>query len=110
MSEGGKRLIRIEIQPRAQMDITATLAFTEERWGRRQRAAYRALINGALKDLRRFPDMGKPRDEIFDGCRTLVVGSHLILYHVPDQRVVVVRVLHTSQDPKELIALRHSFA
>jgi plasmid stabilization system protein ParE len=45
----------------ARQDLSDILDYTEEQWGRRQRATYRAMIQEVIGDLARFPLHGDHR-------------------------------------------------
>lgn len=53
--------------------------------------------------LGKWPGTGRPRPELHPGARGLVVVNHLILYEVPADRVVILRVIHAARDLAEVI-------
>jgi toxin ParE1/3/4 len=94
---------RLVLSPSARNDLSDLLLYTERRWGKRQRAAYQALIDRALRELARFPDLGRARDEIAAGLRGHPAGNHIILYRVSDEELTVARILHARQDAEGAI-------
>jgi len=42
--------------------------------------------------------LGRPRDDIFPGIRTLPRGSYLIIFRQQDYGVLIIRVVHASRD------------
>jgi toxin ParE1/3/4 len=78
--------------------VREILRYTARQWGPRQRARYPAQLHHAMRPLLDFPERGWPRDEYFPGCRGLPVEQHVVFYRLTDDEVVVVRVLHGSQD------------
>jgi toxin ParE1/3/4 len=44
------------------------------------------------------PERGRPRDELYDGCRSLNVGQHVVFYYLTDDEIIIDRVLHGSRD------------
>jgi toxin ParE1/3/4 len=42
--------------------------------------------------------VGRPRDELTPGLRSVLVHPHVIFYRVADERVEIVRVLHQRRD------------
>lgn len=48
--------------------------------------------------LGEWPEMGRARNELRVGIRSLVVGSHVLFYRVTENRLEVVRVLHGRRD------------
>jgi plasmid stabilization system protein ParE len=49
--------------------------------------------------LRDTPDRGTPRDDVYPGCRGLVIEQHVVFYRDTEDEIVVGRVLHQSQQP-----------
>jgi len=66
----------------------------------RHRDVYRNALTSQIARLGEFPFLGPARDDVFDGCRCLPVGHHIAYYHVTDDTVVVLRLLHERQDPR----------
>jgi plasmid stabilization system protein ParE len=42
--------------------------------------------------------MGRPRDELVSGLRSVLVPPHVIFYRAFDERVEVARILHQRRD------------
>jgi toxin ParE1/3/4 len=96
MSARKRRLI---LQPDAQADIDEILLYTRKRWSAEQRRRYRAQRNKGMRSLLDYPERGLPRDDLYRGCRSLPVEQHVVFYSLDDDKIVVDRVLHTSQEP-----------
>lgn len=94
---------RLIIQPEAQADIRAILLYTRERWSAEQRRRYHAHINLGLTSLLDYPERGRPRDEFYVGCRSLLVEQHVIFYYLTDDEIVIDRVLHRSQEASDKV-------
>lgn len=97
MSARNRRLI---LSPRAERDVAALQAFSEQRWGSDQRLRYEAQIDQALGDLTRFPDLGRPRANFTPELRGLRVGEHVIYYKHDNEAITVFRILHRRMDPE----------
>ncbi len=93
-----KRL-RLTIEERARLDIEDALFYTQQRWGKEQRRRYRTRITRATRSLLDYPERGNPHDELFPGCRSLLVEQHVIYYRIDGDEIIVGRVLHGSQNP-----------
>lgn len=53
-------------------------------------------------ELVAFPNLGKARDEIHSGLRSLLARNHLIFYRLQDAEIQVLRILHGSMNlPKQ---------
>ena len=83
----------------AQDDFEEILLYTVGTWGEEQRRVYKAAIDRALRRLRQFSHLGRPRDDLFAGCRGLQVEHHVIFYRVDDAVIRVARILHERMDP-----------
>lgn len=57
-----------------------------------------SAIERRCKMLSRLPGLGRRRDELAAGLRSLAVGSHVVFYRVTDDGIEVIRVLHGAQD------------
>ena len=57
-----------------------------------------AKIDSQSELLRTSPFMGRARDELGPGLRSIVVGDYLLFYRVTDTEVIVVRFLHGRRD------------
>ena len=88
------RRYRLVILPEARRDISDILLLTRKRWGSEQRTAYKREIDQALSRLKAYPFVGQSRDDYFVGCRTMLVGQHVVYHQVMDGTVEVLRVLH----------------
>ncbi|MEO2088711.1 MAG: type II toxin-antitoxin system RelE/ParE family toxin [Gemmataceae bacterium] len=57
-----------------------------------------AMIEEKCRLLATNPFMGRARDELRPGHRSVVVGDYLLFYRVTDFEVIVVRFLHGRRD------------
>jgi len=86
-------------RPLADADLRKIWRDTYKDWGQAQADKYLREIGVALQNLKDNPRMGRERDEIREGYRSLVVRQHLIFYVIQDQKISVRRVLHGRMDP-----------
>ena len=59
-------------------------------------------ITDRLTQLTQFPNMGRRRDEIFPGIRSLLYEKYLIFYTVTDEIVEINRVANGHQDLNQI--------
>ena len=60
-------------------------------------------IRDAAASLRQFPRRGATVSEFErDDIRHILVGNYRIIYHVSDERVVILAVIHGARDLKSL--------
>jgi toxin ParE1/3/4 len=92
--------LELALSSLAEQDLIGIARYTLDTWGERQLEKYRSLLNQAFLDLARDPKRSrtKPRPELFSGCRSYHVGSHIILYRVNEDRIEIARVLHESME------------
>ena len=94
-----RRRRRLALSDDAAFDIEDVLLHTQERWGAEQRRRYRVRLFQAMRSLLDHPELGRLRDELFPGCRGLVVEQHVVYYRVDDDAIAIGRILHSSRDP-----------
>jgi toxin ParE1/3/4 len=92
------RKLQLILAPDARTDFADILLYTRRQWGQRQRAAYKTVIDRALRELTGFPNLGRARDEISPGLRRFSAGSQVIYYRVSDKALIVTRIVHSRRD------------
>jgi toxin ParE1/3/4 len=55
-------------------------------------------VNRAAARLADFPLMGRTRDELIPGLRSVLVHPHVIFYRVSEASIEIARVLHQRRD------------
>ena len=61
-------------------------------------------INRVSTRVGHYPLMGRPRDELAPGLRSMLVHPHVILYRVSEDAVEIARVLHQRRDLAAIFA------
>lgn len=89
---------RVDTARDADADLQQILDYTRERWGDAQRFRYSQAINRALRQLREFPFAGRDRSDLGPGIRSYPVAEHVIIYLVRGDHILIVRILHGSED------------
>jgi toxin ParE1/3/4 len=92
--------MRIVLSDKADSDLLRIYRYLSER---SPSAAYTFIerIDANLKNLSRFPFIGRERSRLAAGLRGLVVGVHLIFYFVEADRITIVRVIDGRMDVVE---------
>jgi toxin ParE1/3/4 len=88
----------LRIAEAAKADLRDIKQYTEQTWGAAQARRYVDEFRARFTLLRQRPRLGRPREELATGLRSLPSGAHVIFYKDLDDRIVVVRVLHASMD------------
>ncbi len=59
-------------------------------------------INDKAHSLLVHPGMGRAREELASGIRSIVVRSYLIFYRISGGNIEIVRVLHAARDTESI--------
>lgn len=89
---------KVRFSTRAEADLRDILQYTWQTWGMDQHDAYATAIANALDELVRYPALGRPRDDLRPGTRSLRVKQHTILYLPEKDLVMVLRIVHVRRD------------
>jgi toxin ParE1/3/4 len=94
----------IRLTSGADRDVAQIALHTESIWSQEQSFNYAAAITQTFAMLRDHPQLGRQREDIFPGCRSVQVEHHIVYYHQPHEDVIsIVRVLHRRQDATTLV-------
>ncbi len=85
---------QLVVSPNARQDLSDVHLYSEQQWGKPQRAKYSDILNEAMRELVRFPSIGRIRTEIASNLRSRRVKEHVIYYEADDHAVTVLRILH----------------
>jgi len=91
-------VLRIVNSTLADADLLEIWLYTAEEWNLSQADKYLDQLASTLKNLVDHPEMGKERDELRKGYRSLLVNHHIVFYRVIDDEIQIMRVLHESVD------------
>lgn len=94
------RLCRIT--PRASQDIEAIADYLAAQSGMAMAETFLADVDAMLGRIAQFPQIGRKRDELYPGLRSLPYRQYLVFYRLLDDAVEVFRVVNGYQD---LVAL-----
>src|SRR5215211_4370543 len=84
------RKLAVRLSREADRDVLDILLYTRRTWGTEQQATYETVMIRALEMLSQHLEAGRPRDDIFPGCRSVQVEQHVIYYHQPEAKEIVV--------------------
>jgi len=94
----------VRLAAEARDDLRDLLQHSLETWGRTEHDAYRAAIQQRFASLAEYPELGRPRDDLFSGCRGLSIRQHVAYDLLEEAHVVVVRILHGRREPVGAVA------
>jgi toxin ParE1/3/4 len=89
--------MRFRLSHQALSDLQEIRAFTVEHWGRAQWNTYFAGLSDSFERIALNQNLGRSRDLIRQGMRSLPYQRHLIFFQTaagPDGRVAILRILH----------------
>lgn len=87
-----------ELSQEADLDLEDIFDYTAIEFGIDQAVQYLMGFEELFKLLSINPRMGKERNEIRIGLRSIVKESHIVFYRITSHSIRIVRVLHTSRD------------
>ena len=82
----------------ADRDIEEIFDYTEKEFGFNKAVAYVEAFEPLFENLLSNPSLGRKRDEIKIGLRSILKAEHVIFYRVLEDHIRIVRVLHGSRD------------
>lgn len=82
----------------AEVDLRLIFLEGMDRFGPRQAERYREAFKREFDLLAQFPDMARRRDVWPESIRAFPHGSHVILYELEDEGIVILRVRHGRED------------
>ena len=92
-------MLEIVKRPRAKEDLKGIWRYSFNEWGEAQADKYLAEIEARVAQLKHNPKLGKPRDNLRRGYRSLRVNQHIVYYVLTPSAIRIVRVLHARMDP-----------
>jgi toxin ParE1/3/4 len=94
-------VISVRLSRRALKDIEEIKGYTMERWGRAAWLRYFAGMTAAIERVAEDPSVGRPRDALLNGMRSVVYERHLIFF-MPAQesgrRTAILRIAHQARN------------
>ena len=84
--------------PQAEADLIDIFLESAQRFGANQAEIYAAKLSACFELLETMPSMARERLEISPPVRVHFHGSHVIVYAVEGDDIVLLRVLHERRD------------
>jgi toxin ParE1/3/4 len=92
------------ITPRASQDIEAIADYLATHSSLASAESFLRGIDATLKRVAQFPQIGRKRDELYPGLRSLPYQQYLIFYRLLDDAIEVFRIVSGYQDVTALFA------
>ncbi|QFY88484.1 type II toxin-antitoxin system RelE/ParE family toxin [Magnetovirga frankeli] len=87
-----------QLRELARADLAAIWRYTAKHWGQRQADCYLRDLHHACVELADNPYLGRTRDEVKCGYRSLPQGRHVIFYLITASGVEIIGFPHQSED------------
>lgn len=97
------RRLPVNFSPEAWDDLEDIALYSELTWGAEQKDQYLAALDRALLRLGDFPQLGRARDDLHPGYRSLPIEQHIAIYTVLPTEVYVLRILHGRMDARHAV-------
>jgi len=95
---------RINLSPEANNDLISIWIYGATEWSPEQADKHLFEIESVCDRLLGDTQLGKPRDELVVGVRSIVIRPHVIFYRVSKTRIEILRVLHQRKDVDTIFA------
>jgi toxin ParE1/3/4 len=83
--------------PEAEADLQSTLSYLAERSPPAAKR-YAKQFQGKIRLIANQPAVGRKRDALRPGLRSVVVHPYVLFYRFTDTQIEIVRVLHGARD------------
>lgn len=93
-----KRKQGYELSSAADQDLEDIFNYTEREFGFDQAIDYLSGFDAIFARLVNNPELGKEREEIREGLRSVLKEKHIVFYRILGNRIRIVRILHGSRD------------
>jgi toxin ParE1/3/4 len=94
---------RLRLRPRARQDIEQIWSYSLDNFGEQRAIEYIEAVRAAFKLVQRNPGIARTAEGGRPNLMKFRVGSHILYFHITDQSIDVVRILHGRMDfPRHL--------
>jgi toxin ParE1/3/4 len=95
---------KVILSPEAAADLHDIFNYSTETWGLQQAKQYRTELHAGLRLIADQPEIGLSRPEFGPDVRSRRIGSHVGIYKIIDDKLMILRFLHHRQDVIEIMA------
>jgi len=82
----------------AENDLLEIWLYTADEWSFSQADIYLDQLNSGVTHLISNPKLGRNREDLRKGYRSLLVNHHIVFYKIVGEEIQVIRILHESVD------------
>ena len=87
----------------AEYDLIKVWLYTSEEWSFAQADVYLSQIDSGIGHLIPNPRLGKDRNDLRKGYRSIQVKHHIIFYKITNDQIQIIRILHENSDIEQHI-------
>ncbi len=91
-------MLRVDKLPLAEEDLIDIWAYGYDTWGETQADKYADSLEDMIKSIASSPKKHRLRTEFRPSVRICPHISHIIIYKIKEDSIVIIRVLHKSMD------------
>jgi toxin ParE1/3/4 len=82
----------------AEYDLISIWLYTSDEWSFAQADTYLNQINSGIGHLIPNPMLGKDRNDLRNGYRSIQIKYHIVFYKITNSQIQIIRILHESSD------------
>ncbi len=91
-------MLEVVLRPRAEADLAEIAQYTISEWGEAQAKRYIENLRRTIEAVADYPGMGGQAMGLPSEYRKVLSGSRRAIYRYTKTELIVVRVIHGSQD------------
>lgn len=92
---------KIVKSPLAEDDLIDIWQYSYNKWGVDKAVEYLLQLDTGIQGLASNPEIGKTRENIRRGYRSIQINRHVIYYRVDAEIIDIIRVLHERMIPNK---------
>ena len=96
--------LRLALRPAARRDLEEIFAYTARTWSPAQADRYLRGLHRVMETLQEFPELAPERRAFDPPVRLHPCQRHLIVYRAEADTLEILRILHTRQNWRALLA------
>ena len=85
--------------PLAENDLIQIWHYSYNKWGADKAVEYLLQLDSGMQELIKNPLLGKSRDIVRTGYRSIQINRHVIYYRIDEDVIDIMRVLHERMIP-----------
>lgn len=90
--------MRYALTRKAEEDVIAIFRSSTEQFGLQQADRYHSLLAATFEFLAENPRVARQREELSPPVRVHPVGSHIVLYQIDGDEILIIRIRHAHED------------